>query len=153
MHWNRCEREGRMIWNGGWALALALGLTACASRPGAEPSQNFPTGKSPKSTSAPAVTSATTAAPKALPAPDAGPTIVTPSSARVGRISLVNGSARYVIVTYAVGELPSRDSRLYVFRDGLKVAELKVTDFSRDINAAADIEAGDCKVGDEVREP
>ncbi len=144
-----------MIWNGSLALALMLGIVGCASRSGSDPSQSFPTGKSEKPSPPPTVSSGAASSSKAAPAtaPDAGPTIVTPSGARVGRVSLVNGSARYVIVTYAVGELPPRDARLYVFRDGLKVAELKVTDYSRDINAAADIEAGDCKVGDEVREP
>ena len=150
MHLNRCERERRMIWNASLALALMLGITGCASRHGTESSQDFPTGKSPE----PAPAKPTTPpGKKFVPTPDAGPTIVTASSSRAGRISLVNGSARYVVVTYSVGELPPRDARLVVFRAGLKVAELKVTDFSRDINAAADIVAGDCEVGDDVREP
>ena len=116
------------------ALVLVLALTACASRRKAESSsQTFPAGQT--------------------PAPSApGGTIVTPARPKSGRITLVNPSARYVIVTFSLGQLPARESRLQVYRDGLKVAELKVTDFILDINAAADIVAGECQVGDEVRE-
>lgn len=42
--------------------------------------------------------------------------------------------------------------RLNVYRNGLKVGELKVTGPQRDNNTVADIVAGECQVGDEVRE-
>jgi hypothetical protein len=123
-----------MSWQRSMALVLVLSMTACASRrkTGA-PSESFPIGQAPPS-SAP------------------GGTIVTPARVKSGRITLVNPSARYVIVTFSLGQLPARESRLQVYRNGLKVAELKVTDFTRDINAVADILAGECQVGDEVLE-
>jgi hypothetical protein len=64
----------------------------------------------------------------------------------------VNASARYVIVTYSLGQVPAARSRLTAYRDGLKVAELVVSDLSRDINIVADIVAGECKAGDEIRD-
>ena len=122
-----------MHWQCLMALAMVLSLTACASRSSKSSSQSYPAGQTPGS-SAPAGT------------------IVTPARPKSGRISLVNTSARYVIVTFSLGQLPARESHLHVYRDGLKVAELKITDYSRDINAVADIIAGECQVGDEVRE-
>jgi hypothetical protein len=123
-----------MSWQRSMALLIVLSMTACAARRKSESSsESFPVGQTPAS-SAP------------------GGTIVTPARPKSGRITLVNPSARYVIVTFSLGQLPARESRLYVYRDGLKVAELKVTDFSRDINAVADIVAGECQVGDEVRQ-
>ena len=69
------------------------------------------------------------------------------------RIASVNPTARHVVVTYAVGlPLPSRDARLSVYRAGLKVAEVKVSKERLDVNVVADIVAGECQVGDEVRE-
>lgn len=123
-----------MHWNRWFSLALLLFLTACASRRGGESSQSYPGSDSRGSDS-----------------PSNG-AIVTPANSWIGRVVSVNPSARYVVVTYSVGQLPVRDSRLFAYRNGLKVAELKVTEFSRDINAVADITAGECQIGDEVRD-
>lgn len=79
--------------------------------------------------------------------------IVTPAPVGTGRISSVNPTARFVVVTYPLGvSLPSVERQLNVYRGGLKVAELKVTGPSRDLNTVADITAGECQPGDEVRE-
>src|SRR5689334_20079838 len=136
-----------MHWNSWLVLGLVMGLTACASRRGAENNQTFPGSRVPSAApvSATLPTSGSTApAGAGSNSSNASGTIVTPGAPKVGRISLVNGSARYVIVTFSVGQLPVRDARLQVYRDGLKVAELKVADFTRDLNAAADIVAGEC---------
>lgn len=131
-----------MHWNHWLSLVLMLSLTACASRRRGAVTKSFPGTSQPAS--APAAYS---------PSPSgSGATIVTPANPKVGRVSLVNVSARYVIVTYGVGHLPAPDARLHVYRDGLKVAELKVSAYNRDIHAAADIVSGECRVGDEVRE-
>ena len=79
--------------------------------------------------------------------------IVTPSSATSGKITSVNPTARYAVITYPVGvPLPELDRRLNAYRAGLKVAEIKITGPSRDLNTVADITAGECQPGDEVRE-
>ena len=52
--------------------------------------------------------------------------IVTPGAGLNGRVVSVN-PARYVVLRFPLGELPSIDARLDVFRNGLRVAELKVT--------------------------
>jgi hypothetical protein len=83
------------------------------------------------------------------PAP---PGIVTPAQGTTGRIVAVNGTARYAVIGYAIGvRLPPVEQRLNVYRNGLKVAEIKITGPSRDTNTIGDIVAGDCQTGDEVR--
>ncbi len=163
MHWNSRSSGGRRSSSVHAALGLAVwlgGFGGCATGPGPGPTQEFPGGPSTAANSGPParVESAVVLPPEGVApspslAPSPGATIVTPANTRVGRVALVNGSARYVVVTYPFGELPIRDATLNVFRNGLKVAEVKVTGLSRDINAAADIVAGECQVGDEVREP
>ena len=78
--------------------------------------------------------------------------IVTPVTGTNGRIVRVNPGTRYVIVSYSFGNVPAADRRLNVYRNGLKVAEIKTNNFRRDTNTVADIVAGECQVGDEVRE-
>ena len=47
--------------------------------------------------------------------------------------------------------LPLIEQRLFVYRAGLKVAELKVSKERIDVNLVADIISGECRAGDEVR--
>ena len=78
--------------------------------------------------------------------------IVTPAPANSGRITSVNPAARFVVVTYPIGvQLPAIERKLDVYRAGLKVGEIKITGPSRDLNTVADITAGECQPGDEVR--
>lgn len=78
--------------------------------------------------------------------------IVTPAPGNAGRITSVNPAARFVVITYPIGvPLPPLERKLDVYRAGLKVAELKVTGPARDLNTVADITAGECQPGDEVR--
>ncbi len=78
--------------------------------------------------------------------------VVTPSTERFGRIALVNTSARFVILSFPVGEVAEPEKRMNVYRDGLKVGELRVTGPQRDNNTVADIVIGEPHVEDEVRE-
>lgn len=68
-----------------------------------------------------------------------------------GRIDSVKPKGRYVIISFPIGTMPSLDSHLSVYRKGLKVAEVKVTPPQQNNFTAADIMAGECQVGDEVR--
>ena len=83
------------------------------------------------------------------------PVIVTPTETRSGKVTSVNPTARYVVITYPVGvPMPAPERRLSVYRAGLKVAEVKMGGEREriDVNATADIVDGECRVGDEVRE-
>lgn len=77
--------------------------------------------------------------------------LVTPASQISGRVASVNPLARFVIATFPLGTMPSIDQKLNVYRDGLKVAVIKVTGPQRDVNIAADIIAGECRVGDDIK--
>jgi hypothetical protein len=77
--------------------------------------------------------------------------IVTPGKTS-GKIALVNPAGRFVIVTFPPGTMPALEQRLNVYRGGLKIAEIRITGPQRDMNTAADIVAGECQPGDEVRE-
>lgn len=91
------------------------------------------------------------------PASKPSTVIVTPAESRAGKITTLNPTGQYVVITYPVGvPLPLAERRLNVYRAGLKVAELKAGGNSprerRDVHLTADIMAGECRVGDEVRE-
>ena len=78
--------------------------------------------------------------------------IVTPGGSVKGKVASVNPNARFVVVGFPLGSVPAVGKRLSVYRDGLKVGELKVTGPQRDNNIVADILTGECQPGDEVRE-
>ena len=122
-------------------------LTSCAFRKRSQPrAANPPPGVSMAPPSAPVVN-------PAPPPPTTPPKlIVTPGHLTTGRVSSVNAGGRFVILTFPLGAVPSAEKRLYVYRGGLKVGEVKVTPPPLDINIAADIIAGECQVGDEVRD-
>ena len=49
--------------------------------------------------------------------------------------------------------MPALKSSLIVYRQGIRVGEVRVSGPERDNNTVADITSGDCEIGDEVREP
>jgi hypothetical protein len=90
---------------------------------------------------------------RAVPGQTNKPTVtVVPAAGIKGKVAMANPSARHVIITFPLGQLPPLDRRFNVYRGGLRVGEVRITGPMRDIHIAADILAGDCQVGDEVRE-
>jgi len=78
---------------------------------------------------------------------------VTPALSTVyGRVAHVNAADRFVVLTYPIGRVPPINKRLSVYREGMKVGELKVTGPQQDPNTVADITAGEAHAGDEVRD-
>lgn len=90
-----------------------------------------------------------TAAAPAGAAPTKG--IVVPDQAVVGKVARVNPVGRFAILTFPVAVMPAVETRLNVYRNGVKVGEVKVSGPQREDNIAADITSGDCQPGDEVR--
>jgi hypothetical protein len=78
--------------------------------------------------------------------------IVTPENGLVGKVEMVNHNARYVVLSFPIGHLPAVEQRLSVYRNGLKVGEVKVSGPQIEDNVVADIVDGDSGPGDEVRE-
>jgi hypothetical protein len=78
--------------------------------------------------------------------------IVTQENSLIGKVALVNPTARFVVLNFPVGRLPLMDQRLNLYRGGLKVGEVKVTGPQYDDNVVADLVAGESEVGDQVRD-
>jgi len=84
---------------------------------------------------------------KAAPRPE-----VTLDESVMGTVVSVNPALRFLVMDFPVRKLPVLEQRLNVYRNGQKVAEVKVTGPGRDTTIAGDITAGEVQVGDEVRE-
>ena len=70
----------------------------------------------------------------------------------VGKIVSANPTGRFVILNFPLGRMPANGQRLSVYRQGLKMGEVRITGPQRDDNIVGDITAGNATVGDEVRE-
>src|SRR5258707_14597680 len=75
--------------------------------------------------------------------------IMTPDTVLIGKIARVNQEGRFVVMTFPVGHLPTLNQRLSVYRQGLKVGEIRVTGPQMDDNVVGDIGAGEAQAGDE----
>ena len=119
-------------------LLFALAWSGCAGKGGAE----RPAAASPPA-GAPSAPTDATATNQTL--------IVTPESALVGKVELVNTLGRFVTLRFPLGKLPMLEQRLDLYRRGLKVGEVKVTGPQREDRIVADLAAGEAEVGDEAR--
>ena len=77
--------------------------------------------------------------------------IVTPENALIGKVAMVNGTGRFVVLSFPLGRMAVLDQRLNVYRSGLKVGELRVTGPQREDHIVADLVAGEAEAGDQVR--
>jgi len=78
--------------------------------------------------------------------------IVTRDSTLLGKVAFVNPASRYVVLNFPSGRVAVAGQVLHVFRDRVKVGELKVNALQRDENVVADITAGEAQVGDQVKD-
>ena len=77
--------------------------------------------------------------------------IVTPAAGSVGKVVALNPQARYVVVSFPIGQVPPIGHRMNLYRDGLKTGEAKVTGPQKENITIADIQVGDPQIGDEMR--
>jgi hypothetical protein len=98
-----------------------------------------------------AAPTAATASPAANPSTNAPRPIVMPGTSLSGKVVSCNDVGRFVVLNFPVGHMPAVGQNLFLYRNGLKVAEIKVTGPQRDENIVADIVSGDAQAGDEVR--
>jgi len=80
-----------------------------------------------------------------------GKLIVTPENTLAGKVVRVVSSGRFAVLNFPIGRMPLMDQRVEVYRQGLKVGELRITGPQLDDNIVADILAGDVQAGDQVR--
>jgi hypothetical protein len=98
------------------------------------------------------------ATPETAPAPAAAKLeggaklLVTPDDTLIGRVATYNAAGRFVVLDFPAGHLPLLEQTLFVYRQGVKVGELKVTGPQRDNNTVADLVSGEAQKGDEIRD-
>jgi hypothetical protein len=83
--------------------------------------------------------------------PGNGKLIVTPQTGLVGKVVRVNETARFAVLNFPIGTMPAAQQTMNVYRNGLKVGEVRVTTLRQDNNTVADIVKGDAEIGDEIR--
>jgi len=79
--------------------------------------------------------------------------IATPESGLIGKVVSVNPTARFVVLSFPLGRLPTTEQQFSVYRRGLKVGDIKITNQQLNEYIVADILDGDAEAGDEVRSP
>jgi hypothetical protein len=78
--------------------------------------------------------------------------IVTPDNSLTARVVSYNASGRFVVLGFPVGQMPKLEQSLFLYREGMKVGEVKITGPQREDNIVADLVTGEAQVGDEVRD-
>ncbi len=78
--------------------------------------------------------------------------IVTPEQLLVGKVATFNTAGRFVVLDFPVGKLPALEQVMFVYRQGLKVGEVKIVGPERDHMTIGDLLAGEARKGDEVRD-
>jgi hypothetical protein len=88
----------------------------------------------------------------ATPAAVAPQAIVTPDNSLTARVVSYNAAGRFVVLSFPVGQMPKLEQSLFLYREGMKVGEVKITGPQRENNTVADLVTGEAQVGDEVRD-
>lgn len=78
--------------------------------------------------------------------------IVTPDNSLTARVASYNSAGRFVVLSFPVGRMPAMDQTLFLYRNGLKTGEVKITGPQHDNDIVADLVTGTAQVGDEVRD-
>ena len=75
-----------------------------------------------------------------------------PDASLTGKVVSYNSIGRFVVLNFPARRMPNTDQHLFLYRVGLKVAEVRVTGPQNDDNIVADLVTGDAQAGDEVRD-
>jgi hypothetical protein len=78
--------------------------------------------------------------------------IVTPDNSIAGIVVSYNSTGRFVVLNFPAGQMPGMEQVLFLYRAGLKTAEVKITGPQGNNNIVADLLTGDAQAGDEVRD-
>ena len=84
--------------------------------------------------------------------PKPAPPIVTPDTGVSGRVTRYNETGRFVVMNFPVARMPAMGKQLFLYRNNLKVGEVKITGPQRDDHIVGDLTTGEAQVGDEVRD-
>jgi hypothetical protein len=90
---------------------------------------------------------------RATPAPVVPQSIVTPDNSLTARVVSYNAAGRFVVLGFPVGQMPKSDQSFFLYRNGMKVGEVKIDSSKQYDNfIVADLVTGEAQVGDEVRD-
>lgn len=78
--------------------------------------------------------------------------IVTPDLSLAAKVVSVNNIGRFVVLSFPASQMPRVGQTLFLYRSGLKVAQINVTGPQQESNIVGDIISGDAQVGDAVRD-
>jgi hypothetical protein len=91
-------------------------------------------------------------APAKTNAPPAKPPIVTPDTSLIGKVVKLNETARIVVLEFPIISMPAAGRQLFIYRNDLKVGEVKTTTWQRAELIVADLINGKAQAGDVVRD-
>jgi hypothetical protein len=77
--------------------------------------------------------------------------IITPDYMLVGKVVAYHEAGRFVVLDFPLGQLPAADRRMFIYRSGLKVGEVRINSWQRGPYVVGDLVAGEAREGDEVR--
>jgi hypothetical protein len=86
------------------------------------------------------------------PKPPPHHTVIQPDLRASGQIMMVNTEARFVVLAFPPGAVPQPGHSLKIYRNGLRVGEVKVSGPQRENDTVADIVTGDVQVHDQAKE-
>jgi hypothetical protein len=137
-------------------VVLVAGIL-CGCATGKSSTQSKPAGKKsarleqpPIQPSATNITAKVSEKPKASE-PKPNP-LVTLDNSLGGKVATFNSAGRFVVLDFPAGKMPALEQTMFVYRDGLKVGEVKITGPTRDSNTVADLVTGVANKGDEIRD-
>lgn len=78
--------------------------------------------------------------------------VVKPSNAITGRVVSFNVVGRFAILNFPITKMPVLEQTLFIYRENLKVGEVKANGPQQDDNIVADLVEGEARAGDEVRD-
>ena len=78
--------------------------------------------------------------------------IIKPSDLLTGKVVSFNTVGRFAVLNFPITRMPAIDQTLFLYRDGFKVGQIKITGPKQDDNIVADLVNGEAKAGDEVRD-
>ena len=78
--------------------------------------------------------------------------VVTADNSLGGKVTTFNSAGQFVVLDFPVSRMPALEQKMFVYRDGLKVGEVKISGPTRDNNTVADLISGVANKGDEVRD-
>jgi hypothetical protein len=77
--------------------------------------------------------------------------VIAPAASAVGRVVSVRTDAKFVVISFPVGQVPAVNTRLSIFHAGQKSGEVNISGPSKEDLTVGDITSGSAQEGDDVR--